>query len=278
FRRARADAVVTLLEAGALAFFVLLVSLEIRNLVTGPIAAYGYPLAERSLDAIAWLAIALGLERVAARHDPGGPNPVALWGWRVLAGVAAAQVILLQALLVNPLLTLEPIEGPVLFNIMTLAYLAPAGFAFVFAQRFRQSGQGALAATAGLIGLGLVWLDLSLEVRHAFHGDYLALGTTGDAELYAYSLVWLGYALGLLALALKTGIASLRYVSLGVLMVTTAKVFLIDMGSLTGLYRVASFLGLGLSLVGIGWLYQRFILPPNRPKTGRDGETPVTPA
>ncbi len=31
------------------------------------------------------------------------------------------------------------------------------------------------------------------------------------------------------------------------------------MGGLTGLYRVASFLGLGLSLVGIGYIYQRFV-------------------
>ena len=33
---------------------------------------------------------------------------------------------------------------------------------------------------------------------------------------------------------------------------------------LTGLYRVASFLLLGLSLIGIGWLYQRFVFPLDR--------------
>jgi len=36
------------------------------------------------------------------------------------------------------------------------------------------------------------------------------------------------------------------------------------MSDLTGLYRVASFLLLGLSLIGIGWLYQRFVFPLNR--------------
>jgi len=45
-----------------------------------------------------------------------------------------------------------------------------------------------------------------------------------------------------------------------------AKVFLIDMSGLTDLYRVASFLGLGLSLVGIGYIYQRFVFP--RPGEG----------
>jgi len=33
------------------------------------------------------------------------------------------------------------------------------------------------------------------------------------------------------------------------------------MAALAGLYRVASFLGLGLVLVGIGYLYQHYVLP-----------------
>ena len=35
--------------------------------------------------------------------------------------------------------------------------------------------------------------------------------------------------------------------------------FLFDAASLSGLYRVLSFLGLGLSLVALGWVYQRFV-------------------
>ena len=41
--------------------------------------------------------------------------------------------------------------------------------------------------------------------------------------------------------------------------VTILKVFIIDMGSLTGAYRAFSFIGLGLVLVAIGWLYQRVL-------------------
>ena len=37
----------------------------------------------------------------------------------------------------------------------------------------------------------------------------------------------------------------------------TAKVFLVDMGGLAGLCRVPSFLGLGLSLIPLGRVYQR---------------------
>ncbi len=58
----------------------------------------------------------------------------------------------------------------------------------------------------------------------------------------------------------------MRYASLALLMMTVAKVFLIDLSELTGLYRVASFMGLGLILAGIGYLYQRFVFPmPRKP-------------
>ena len=49
-------------------------------------------------------------------------------------------------------------------------------------------------------------------------------------------------------------------------LLTVAKVFLVDMAGLTGVFRALSFIGLGLVLVGIGWLYQRLLFPP-RPKT-----------
>jgi uncharacterized membrane protein len=49
------------------------------------------------------------------------------------------------------------------------------------------------------------------------------------------------------------------------------KVFLVDMGDLDGLYRVASFLGLGLSLVSIGLLYQRFVAATGLPPPAPDG-------
>jgi uncharacterized membrane protein len=65
----------------------------------------------------------------------------------------------------------------------------------------------------------------------------------------------------LLALGIVTREPILRYASLAILLVVALKVFLLDMSDLTGLYRVGSFLGLGLSLVGIGLVYQRFVFP-----------------
>ena len=45
------------------------------------------------------------------------------------------------------------------------------------------------------------------------------------------------------------------------LLLVICKVFLIDMSHLSGLWRAVSFLGLGGSLVLLGWLFQRFSQP-----------------
>ena len=50
--------------------------------------------------------------------------------------------------------------------------------------------------------------------------------------------------------------------TMAVLVVAVVKVFLYDASDLTGLYRVASFLGLGLTLIGIGYIYRHFVSEP----------------
>jgi uncharacterized membrane protein len=45
------------------------------------------------------------------------------------------------------------------------------------------------------------------------------------------------------------------------------------MAGLTGIFRALSFIGLGLVLVGIGYLYQRLLFPP-RPPSAAMAATP----
>jgi uncharacterized membrane protein len=256
--RARADdRLVTVLEAGALAFGVLLVSLEIRHLVAGSLDAERYSLLEKSLQTIAWATIAYGLFRVHRRNG----RAVPLWGWRILAGMAAGHVVLFQVLLFNPLATGDPVGEWPLLNLLLLAYGAPAVLALMFYRAGRGLEMKFLMRVAGVLALVLFFIELSLEVRHAFHGSVLTQGRPGDAEWYTYSVAWLAYAGVLLALGIWRRSQALRYASLALVMLTVAKVFLFDMSELTGLYRAASFMGLGLALLAIGYLYQRFVLP-----------------
>jgi uncharacterized membrane protein len=52
---------------------------------------------------------------------------------------------------------------------------------------------------------------------------------------------------------------ALRYASLAVTLLAVGKVFLYDTSNLSDLYRVFSFLGLGISLLALAWVYQRFV-------------------
>jgi uncharacterized membrane protein len=273
FRRKADDRLVMVLEAGALAFVTLLVTFEIRSLVAGSLAAGRYSLFEQSLQSMAWLGLAYGWLLQHRRR----PRVPLLWAWRLLAGLSVAQTLIMRVILNNPLWTRDAVGAWPFFDLLLLTYAAPGLFALLFAREFRRAGEKRLAGAAALYGLGLIFVYITLEVRHLFHGAVLSTGGTSDAELYSYSAAWLLYALALLALGIWKGMTSLRYVSLALLLVTVGKVFLIDMAALTGLLRVASFLGLGLSLIGIGYFYQRCVFPPRGPKAAADGTGEAEP-
>ncbi|MCB9914106.1 MAG: DUF2339 domain-containing protein [Planctomycetes bacterium] len=131
-------------------------------------------------------------------------------------------------------------------------------------------GRRAWAATvAGLATAGLVFLWLNLQVYVWFEpGAWLRLDEPyGQARDLTLSIVWVLYALGLLAIGMARRAGGLRQVSLAFLLLTLVKVFLRDLGDLEGLYRVGSLFGLALSLLLVSLLYQRFVFP-RRSRTG----------
>jgi uncharacterized membrane protein len=203
-------------------------------------------------------------------------SPVLLWGFRLLATAATAHVLLLQVLIHNPLWSGDPVGDWPIVNLLLLAYGVPAIFGVLFLREALRQGARTIAAIAGGATLVLFLVEISLEVRHAFHGGVLTGGGTGNAEWYSYSAAWLAYAGVLLGLGILRGHAVLRYASLAVLMLTVGKVFLSDMAALTGLWRAISFLGLGASLIAIGWLYQRFVFP--KPAAAPPATPPAPPA
>lgn len=248
----------TALEGGALSFLVLLVSLQIRLWTgDGPLDRWSYSLLEQGLNSLWWLGLALFLFVRSGTAD----TAVHRWGWRILGTIGAAQVITGHLLANNPLFTGDPVGAVTLVNLLFLLYAVPAVLAAGFAAVAGRRGLTRLSMAAGVAALALTWMWLTLEVRHAAHGTVIheSLGVT-DGELYAYSAVWLGFGGVLLALGLWRDTLAFRYASLVVVLLTVAKVFLIDMAALTGLWRAVSFIGLGAVLLLIGFVYQRFVL------------------
>jgi uncharacterized membrane protein len=178
----------------------------------------------------------------------------------VLLGLAAAQIVFLELLLDNPLESGDSVGGVPFIDGLLLAYLVPALFALWLSEMLRKRGASPWPEIASAAGFALLFVYLTFEVRRLFQGPVLAGAAPSDAEIYTYSVIWLLYAVALLAAGIALQRSVERYASLVVLALTSLKVFLYDMDGLTGLYRAASFLGLGLSLVGIGYLYQRLVV------------------
>ncbi|HEX6201762.1 MAG TPA: DUF2339 domain-containing protein, partial [Thermoanaerobaculia bacterium] len=240
---------------------VALVTLEVRQAFQGPfLHRPEIRFAEWGALIVAWLAAA-ALPLAAARRFPGrdlqGRDLQALGdGLVVLALIGLAAGPLFAA---NPLWSHRAVGSLPVLNLLLWTYGAPALLLAVHAAA-RRERRPALGRAAGVGSLVLVFLLVTLEVRQAFHGSYLDAGAATHGEQYAYSAAWVLLGTVLLAAAIaRRGSRALRLASLAVMALAVGKVFLYDTAHLTDLYRVLSFLGLGLSLLLLAWIYQRFV-------------------
>ena len=115
-------------------------------------------------------------------------------------------------------------------------------------------------AMFGVVAVGVnvyALIALSLEIWDLF-GRTQALGLERWlAQQLGLSVLWTLYAGALIAVGLARRSAMLRWQALALLALVVAKVFLYDMSSLDRIYRIASFLVLGVLLIGVSFVYQR---------------------
>ena len=201
--------------------------------------------------------------------------------WRRLdhAGLKYFALALFAAVFVrlvfNPWVLEYELRGTIrIVNWLAYTYLVPAAAMIAGArllapseiarQRSWERWSTSIAVTASVLSLAAVavifaWLNLAVVDWYG-QGQSLQLDfARHSARDLTFSIVWAVYALVLLGVGVWRTSRSLRWVSLLLLVVTIGKVFLYDFGELQDLYRVASFVGLGVSLTAVSLLYQRFV-------------------
>ena len=193
---------------------------------------------------------------------------MSLWGGRILTVAGVAVLVLGCLIRLNPVLSGAEVAGGAAFNALLLAYLVPPVIIGLLAQKLAGFGWAWLRTAFGGLALVLALTYITLETKRVFQGPYLDIEILSQAENYTHSATWLLFGLALFVAGLHFARAYFRYAGLGVLVIVSLKVFLWDLAGLDGLYRIASFAGLGICLIGIGYLYARYVQnAPEKPAT-----------
>ena len=177
----------------------------------------------------------------------------------VLCGVAVFRIGYFDFIAYNPLWSSQTVGELPILNALLLTYGLPILWTWKATQELPHAGKAQWNKYGYGFVLLLAFTLLSLNVRQLFHGTYLNGHETTNAEIYTYSVVWLLFGIALLFFGTLKKDKMVRVASLVIMILTVGKVFLYDASELEGLFRVFSFFGLGLSLLGLSWFYTRFV-------------------
>jgi uncharacterized membrane protein len=202
-----------------------------------------------AIEALALTRIARDSGDVAARH--GGFGFLGLAGLHALIAEAPPDALIVGA----------PDIGGASLSLGVLA-AAMWGMGRLYAPATRQRAYVLTGAAAtSLLLVSVVLVSAFQPSTGAASETLLDLGVRQQGQVLL-SIVWSVFGLAALITGLKRRLPMLRSAALVWLMVTVAKVFLYDLSTLTSLYRVASFIVLGLLLLAGAFAYQRLRPPP----------------
>ncbi|HKG37778.1 MAG TPA: DUF2339 domain-containing protein [Conexibacter sp.] len=198
---------------------------------------------------LAWMAEGLVLAQVACRHD----DRVAACGALGFLGLLVLHALVWEAppaSLASGLIA--PGDAVVAVGAAAVLALLSAGWLPELSSRVR------LGLRAGG-AVALLYLASCLVVT-PFAGGQAVEGALLDAQQQgqlALSVFWALVGLGALVMGLRRDVRVLRIGALALLGLAIAKVFLLDLATLTSVYRVGSFVGLGLLLLVSAFTWQR---------------------
>lgn len=282
------DPDVFLLHANAVGVFAVLFGVLTDSLTTGELALVALGFAgvnvgvwaalrrHSPVTAFHWLGAAFTLVAIATWIHLGGPWAVATWvteGVVVLWVASRAQRRWLRvgawALMAiaahrwsKPDIQQTTTAHVVLVNARALTGIYLVAMAYVAAW-LQRGPQGAPAKhrrreqTTFVIAANLVTLVvISTEIV-----SFWALRTTSPDAYFARDMMlsasWVLYAAALVVAGIKTRYAPIRYFAIGLFGIALTKVFLLDLATTRGIYRVVGFLLVGVVLLSVSFFYQR---------------------
>lgn len=199
---------------------------------------------------LAWIGEVVVLTAIAHRFDD------RLSGWGAIGFLAMAALYALVEI-VPPVSLVTGLADPLVASMIA----GGLGTAALIAARYLPDLDfpelGAVLTTTGV--LMLLYLASCLVVTPFESGnaaDSTLLSAHQQGQM-ALSVFWAMVGVGALIVGLRRDLRVVRYAALVLLGVTVTKVFLFDLATLTSVYRVVSFIALGLLLLLAAFVWQR---------------------
>ena len=212
-------------------------------------------LLERTLWQALLLGAGYGLLALAATR----PMPWARWAGCALLALALAHFGWFGLVLHNPLWDAQAVGTIPIANLLLPSYAIGALAAWLAGREIQRAGFAWGRMAGDVLLMALVLLFALSSLRQAFAGSVLVAAPMGETEDLLRSLLGILVALAFLGWGWWRQQRRWRVGSLALMLLAVAKVFLVDAAGLDGLLRVASFLALGFSLIGIGWISSRLL-------------------
>ncbi len=149
------------------------------------------------------------------------------------------------------------LNGRLLAGLTVVLMIFAHGFAL---RRFRdlcQQDEQLIAKILYGVGIALLLVLLSTEIYLHFRGTITDREKARWVCQMSLSVTWGVYAIAMLAIGFWRKVRSLRLTALGLFGLTALKLVLIDMARVQEVYRIISFLVLGILMIGASYLYHR---------------------
>jgi len=176
----------------------------------------------------------------------------------VFAAAAAMHEAYYTLVLHNPLWSNQVVGAWPALNLLLPVYALAIGLTLL-GKRAAEPIAREVSRGLDFVLMGLIVLFSFSELRQLFHGSLLVGQNLPVAEDILRSILAIALAIGFLLWGIARKQRDWRLASLALMLAAVGKVFLMDASGLEGVTRILSFVALGFSLIGIGWLYSRHL-------------------
>jgi uncharacterized membrane protein len=269
---------VALLHANGVGVYVALYQVLIDTFSIGQLAALGVLCGmlnaviwtavrrTRPLRALHWLGVAFTLTAAAVWLQFGGPWAVAIWAtegavvlW--IAVASGSRWLRVGAWVLLALAAFRWAQADIqqtttsyvlLLNARALTGLYLVALLYFAAWKSVAHERAVLVISASVVTLIVISMEIvSFWTLSSGRADALV------AREMMLSASWVVYAAILVVFGMRRRYAPIRYFAIVLFGIALLKVFLVDLETLGGIYRVAGFLVVGLILLVVSFLYQR---------------------